>query len=108
MSTTAWIVVIVVLAVVFLIALTWAGRRRSLERRRVEAESHREDANEFSLRAERASLAAEEHRAQARRQALDADELSAVAEKEKVAAREASERAQQVDPDVAEPEDAHR
>ena len=88
MSTTAWIIVIVVVAVVLLIALAWAGRRRNIEQRRVEADAHREDAKERSLRAERASLAAEEQRAQARRQELDADELSAVAEREKVAAQE--------------------
>ena len=106
MSTIAWIIVVV--AVVVLAALAWAGRKRNLEQRRVEADAHREDAKERGLRAERASLAAEEQLAQARRQQLDAEELSAVAEREKAAAEQSHERARQVDPDIAEPEDARR
>ena len=108
MSTTAWIIVIIVVAVVVLVALDmgWpAAEPRAASGR---SRAHREEAKERSLRAERASLAAEEQRHRRGARQLDADQLAAVAEREKAAAQQAHERAQQIDPDVAEPEDAPR
>ncbi len=89
MSTTAWIIVIVVAALIALGALAFAGRRRSeqvREERRGEAQEHREEARTTSRRAEQARLEAEEQAERARR--------------EQETARELEEKAARIDPDV--------
>lgn len=85
-----WLIVVIVIAAVFVVALAlWAasrGRERRLEHRRVEAGEHRERAEQRARQAEERELAAREE--------LDR------AERERAVARAHSSRADDVDPDV--------
>jgi FtsZ-interacting cell division protein ZipA len=86
--STGLVIVLIAVGVLILIALFLAGRRRQvrrLESQRIEAGSHREEAELRGARAQRAE-------AEAREQAIRA-------EKEKAAAEEHAERARELDPD---------
>jgi FtsZ-interacting cell division protein ZipA len=86
--STGLVIVLIVVGVLILIALFLAGRKRQerrLESQRIEAGSHREEAELRGARAQRAE-------AEAREQAIRA-------EKEKAAAEEHADRARELDPD---------
>ena len=86
--STGLVIVLIVVGVLILIGLFLAGRKRQegrLESQRIEAGSHREEAELRGARAQRAE-------AEARERAIEA-------EKEKAAAEEHSERARDLDPD---------
>jgi len=86
--STGLVIALIVVGVLILIALFLAGRKRQerrLESQRIEAGSHREEAEVRGVRAQRAE-------AEAREQAIRA-------EKEKEAAEEHAERARELDPD---------
>jgi len=86
--STGLVIVLIVVGILILVGLFLAGRRRQetrLESQRIEAGSHREEADLRGARAQRAE-------AEARERAIEA-------EKEKAAAEEHAERARELDPD---------
>ena len=86
---TIWIVVLVLAALVVIGVVMYVVRQRSearLEERRLEAQSHREEANATARRAEKAQL--------------EAKEQAEVARREQESAAELRQRADEVDPDV--------
>jgi FtsZ-interacting cell division protein ZipA len=86
--STGLVIVLIILGVLILIGLFFAGRKRQeqrLESQRIEAGGHREEAELRAARAERAE-------AEAREQSLQA-------ERERQAAEEHAERAEELDPD---------
>ena len=98
----ATIVAIAVGAIVLIaIFMLLAKRRRTVrhEQRRVEARTHREEAQMRGARATRAEAEAEERAARAKREQALAEEQSAIAQRERRFARSKHERAAEIDPD---------
>jgi len=86
---TIWIVALIVVAILFVAGVALAARKRSdakRDERRVEARTHREEAEATARRAEQARLEAEEQADRARKQQEAADDLR--------------RRADEIDPDA--------
>jgi hypothetical protein len=97
------LIIAIVIAAVAVIALVFLiGRKRRetrLEERRVEAHTHREEAQIRGARAEQTRAEAEERAARARREQALADEQAAAANREQRFARERQHHADELDPD---------